>query len=137
MMIFDLDGTLRNTSGSEHLVPDDITVAVNWIDWQHYVNEFGTVIPKIAELYSSIDSVVYIVTSSSFGTADWLNRNGILEPDYLIERDLEDNRSPFEYKKAFIDDNYHQIDLWVDDSTEVCDYAESLDIRVVRVNYEM
>ncbi|CAM0102783.1 polynucleotide kinase [Vibrio phage 159E36-2a] len=135
MIIFNLDGTLRNTSGSEHLVPDDITVARNWIPWQHYTNEHGTVIRNIAELYSSIDSTVYILTSSSFGTTDWLKRNGILEPDYLIERDLDDNRSPFEYTKAFIDDNYHQIELWVDDSTEVCDYAESLDIPVVRVSH--
>jgi FMN phosphatase YigB (HAD superfamily) len=136
MIVFDLDGTLRNTAGSEHLVPDDVTVAMNWIDWQHHVNENGTVIRHIAELYSSIDSTVYIVTSSSFGTAEWLKRQCILEPDFIIERELHDNRSPFEYKKAFIDDNYHQIELWVDDSDSVCDYAESLGIPVVRVNHD-
>lgn len=139
MIVFDLDSTLRNTKNDYPYTPfarkTDHLITTNWTDWQKYVNKNGKPVEKIVELYRSFycDNLMAIVTSSQFGTVDWLNKHDIPVPDGVIERNSDDNRSPYDYKKEFIDKNREKITLWVDDDQKICDYAESLKIPVIRV----
>jgi hypothetical protein len=136
MIVFDLDETLRNNNGCQHTIPADVTVNTNWDNWQRWVNQHGTVIPRVADLYDTLCrsfEYVHIVTRSRFGTEQWLMDNILPVCDYIQEGADDDNRSPFEYKKAYIDENKDEITLWVDDSAEVCDYARSLGINVMQV----
>lgn len=134
MIIFDLDRTLRDINGSEHLEPqgNQRTVNTNWHDWQHYVNSRGTPIQSTVNLFLSVSPNVTVLTSSQFGTSSWLYRHGLYPAD-IIERHYDDNRVPFEFKKDFIDTHRDDITLWVDDDAEVLDYVESLGILTVRV----
>lgn len=137
MIIFDLDNTLRNNDGSIIVVPEDKSIATNWIPWQHWVNEHGTPIDIPCKLFRELienGHTVGIVTSSSFGTEEWLRAHHLPEPHFIIERALDDNRHPQKYKEDFIIDNLGTITLWVDDSGKVCDFAELNEIPVVRVN---
>lgn len=132
MIVFDLDGTLRDITGSGHLVPDDPTVNVNWHDWQHYVNNHGTPIESTVRLFNRVCADTVVLTSSQFGTVSWLYRHGIF-PAEIIERNYDDHRSPFDYKVDFIQRHRDQIVLWVDDDNEVLNYVELLGIPTVRV----
>ena len=140
MIIFDLDGTLRNNAGSELHVPAGVNLAKNWVAWQKWVNENGTVIPNVAKLYRRLccSESVAIATSSQFGTHRWLANSKLPRPNRIVHRDPDDNRLGYEYKCDIIDDpsKYglgHSISLWVDDDAAVCDYAESKGILVIRV----
>lgn len=140
-IVFDLDGTLRDTEGSEGFIPVDVTKTEYWISWQNWVNAFGVPNNFVVEGYkknikacaSREDREVLILTSSMFGTREWLFTNNLPQPDRVIERDTSDNRSPFYYKKHYIDSHKEVIQLWIDDDMEVCDYVESLGIEVRRV----
>lgn len=138
MIIFDLDNTLRNNDGSLPFVPEDKTKAINWVPWQDWVNENGVPIERMCLLYMQLRQYypVAIVTSSSFGTKDWL-RDQHLPTCTIRERALDDDRDPFTYKRDFIDEHCNDITLWVDDSNRVCDYAESLGIPVIRVTSKL
>lgn len=134
MIVVDLDGTLRDSSCGDHLIPGDPTKARNWVEWQEYVNEHGTIIKKTASLINwiCIEAHVAVVTSSQFGTERWLNLNGI-SVDSIVERETNDDRNGFEFKKSFIDEYAKDIDLWIDDDEQVLDYVESLGILTVRI----
>lgn len=134
MIIVDLDGTLRDSSCGDHLMPDDPTKARNWLEWQEYVNEHGKLIKQTARLLEimHINAYVVVVTSSQFGTERWLNING-LAADAIIERERDDDRHGFKFKKSFIDEYANNIDLWIDDDAQVLDYVESLGILTVRI----
>lgn len=134
MIVFDLDGTLRNNIGSDILIPEDPTKAINWLPWQDFANKFGVPIQKIVDLYHYIyeSETVIILTNSQHGTLDWLDKHGINIPDSIQEREPDDNRSPFEFKRDFIDKNFGEIKLWVDDCKRVLDYVESKGVPVVR-----
>lgn len=132
MIVFDLDGVLRNTTGSEHLIPEDPTVNINWHDWQHHVNNHGTPIDSTVRLFNSVGPDTVVLTSSQFGTASWLYRHGIF-PAEIIERQHYDHRTPFDYKVDFIFHYRDQIVLWVDDDNEVLNYVELLGMPTVRV----
>lgn len=134
MIVFDLDRTLRDICGSEHLEPHGIhrTVNANWRDWQCYVNSQCVPSKSTVDLFLSVSPGITVLTSSQFGTTDWLYSHGLFPAD-IIEREHDDHRTPFEYKKDFIDAHRDEITLWVDDDTEVLDYVESLGILTVRV----
>ena len=135
MIVFDLDGTLRNNKGSQHHVPEDVTKAANWVQWQQWVNKNGTLVNPMVALYNRLhnNNCIAVVTSSQFGTREWLHKNGLGSPNISVERNRNDNRNGFDYKKEFIDNYRCKITLWVDDDAKVCDYVESLGIPVVRV----
>ena len=140
MIIFDLDNTLRHTADDQPHTPfahgtchKDQT---NWVQWQHFANENGQPIERMVQFYELMHTVtdtIYIVTSSQFGTAEWLDSFDITQPDVICERKPGDNHSGLAYKKNYIDMWVECITLWVDDCTETCDYVESLGIPVVRV----
>lgn len=134
MIVFDLDRTLRDIRGSEHLEPQgkQRTENTNWHDWQHYVNNHGKPIASTVRLFHSLKGDVTVLTSSQFGTTTWLYSHGLFPAD-IIEREHDDHRTPFEYKNDFIDAHRDEITLWVDDDTEVLDYVESLGVLTVRV----
>ncbi len=134
MIVFDLDRTLRDITGSEHLEPQGIHrgININWHDWQHYVNNHGTPIESTVRLFNRVSPDITVLTSSQFGTASWLYRHGLYPAD-IVERHYDDTRTPFDYKVDFIQRHVDQIVLWVDDDTEVLDYVESLGIPTVRV----
>lgn len=134
-IVFDLDDTLRSTAGSEHLVPANVTRTENWLLWQDYVNRYGRRIePVVALYYQCVTTPTLILTSSQCGTAEWLTSNGINQPTAIIERPRDEHRSSFDFKREWVDENVHQIALWVDDHVKMCDYVESLGIPVVRVS---
>lgn len=139
MIVFDVDKTLRHTKNDYSHTPfakkTDSLNSENWVEWQEFVNKNGKPVEKIVELYRSFycDNLMAIVTSSQFGTLDWLTKNEIAIPDVLVERKPGNNLKPFEFKKNFIDTNREKITLWVDDDVKTCDYAESLKIPVIRV----
>ena len=138
MIVFDLDSTLRNNGVDEQHTPfthgTDHTVNENWRHWQLFVNATGKPIRKTVRLYNQfVYSDTVILTSSQFGTSDWLSKNGIELPDLIRERKSGDTKQGLDYKKPFIDKYRNDIILWVDDHTETCDYVESLGIPVVRV----
>ena len=139
MIVFDLDNTLRNTEGDYPYTPFALATdpgdMTNWVTWQKFVNDNGIPIERIVKLYHAIhecDAIV-ILTSSQFGTLEWLNKHDIKIPDGIEERSIGNNLSITEYKKPFIDENKNDITLWVDDCIKTCDYVESLGIPVVRV----
>lgn len=135
MVVFDLDNTLRDSSCGDHMIPQDVTKARNWIEWQSYVNEHGDIIQATLRLYRllhHLDKKV-VVTSSQFGTQEWLDKYGI-EMDWIVERDEYDDRHGFDFKMSFIDSYSSQIELWIDDDPKVLDYVESLGILNVRIN---
>lgn len=134
MVVFDLDDTLRDASCGAHLIPDDVTKARNWIGWQRYVNEHGDIIHATMRLYRLLHHFdrKAVVTSSQFGTEEWLDKCG-LEFDWIVERDKNDDRHGFDFKKSFIDSYRSEIELWVDDDSRVLDYVESLGILTVRI----
>ena len=139
MIVFDLDNTLRKTEGDYPYTPfglgSDSGDMVNWVTWQKFVNDNGVPIEHIVKLYHTIyecDAIV-ILTSSQFGTREWLCKYDITIPDGIEERSVGNNLSSTEYKKPFIDENKDDITLWVDDCIKTCDYVESLGIPVVRV----
>lgn len=137
MIIFDLDDTLRTTKQSSHMIPADPSRTENWLAWQDHVVNHGRPIFPVHLLYKScmyrgLYSTV-ILTSSQFGTQQWLEMNELPLPGQIIERHPNDHSTPFEFKRRFIDENHGSITLWIDDHTEVCDYAESHGIKVIRV----
>lgn len=139
MIVFDLDNTLRSAVNDYVHTPfalgTDPSKMTNWVTWQHFVNENGVPVDHIIKLYHQIyecDAIV-ILTSSQFGTLEWLNKHSIYIPDGIEERQTGNNLSSTEYKKPFIDGNKNDITLWVDDCVKTCDYVESLGIPVVRV----
>jgi len=134
-IVFDLDNTLRSTAGSEHLVPDDVTLAKNWLPWQEYISKHGKPIPQMVSLYESLcqSNDVLILTSGQFGTKEWLEFNRVSPCPTILERPRDENRSSFDFKRQWVDENAHQISLWVDDHVKMCDYVESLGIPVIRV----
>ncbi|UUW39243.1 hypothetical protein [Vibrio phage Artemius] len=135
MIIFDLDDTLRTTDQSSHLIPADPSRTENWLAWQDHVVNNGVGIEEGIRLYLmyKYGLVTIILTSSQFGTQQWLEMNELPLPDQIFERHPNDHSTPFEFKKRFIDENHGNITLWIDDHTEVCDYAESRGITVIRV----
>lgn len=143
LVVFDLDNTLRNNEGSAHVIPMNLglsmDVAANWAPWQHYVNEMSPTIPYMADLYTSmcVDSKyeVWIITSSSFGTRDWLQKHGLPLPKYLHERAITDNASPREFKESVVEDLLPTITLWVDDCPKMCAYMRDKNIKVLQVTH--
>ena len=139
MIVFDLDNTLRDVSNADHLIPSDRTRQENWIEWQKYVNYNSLPIKDMVDVYKEKIATgrdVVIVTSSSFGTYGWLNDHEIPTPYDIHEREVGDNRSALDLKKQWIDGNQSRIELLVDDDIDVCDYAESESINVMRVGQE-
>ena len=82
MIVFDLDRTLRDITGSEHLEPQGIHrgINTNWHDWQHYVNNYGTPIKSTVRLFNRVSPDITVLTSSQFGTSSWL---------YYYDKNLE------------------------------------------------
>lgn len=134
MIVFDLDDTLRDTRKSNFLAPKGKSSTSNysWFPWQVHVNQHGFPIEPIAQLFKSMGSDVIVVTSSVFGSYEWLYRHGLF-PAYVVERDVDDHRTPYDLKVDFILRHLGEIDLWVDDNIEVLDFVESLGIPTVRV----
>lgn len=133
MIVFDLDGTLRNNAGDDHVIPNDKTKAHNWIEWQEWVNENGKPIDKTVKLYKHFClSVIYVVTNSQFGTREWIASVGLFA-DCVVERSADDHRHHHDFKRDWIDSHRNEIELWVDDDPVVLGYAESLGILTVRV----
>ena len=122
IIVYDLDGTLRDTSCGDPYVPEDKSKPENWVEWQHYVNRYGTRLPEYKSYNKDICGCkdVFIVTSSQFGTKDWLVGNVMLLPDKIVERELDDCRHPVVYKKEWIDKHHADVVKWVDDNIEVC-----------------
>lgn len=137
IIVYDLDGTLRDTSCGDPYVPEDKSKPENWAEWQHEVNESGTRLPMCCNYNKDVCDLkdVFIVTSSQFGTEDWLEANAMFQPDKIIERELGDCRHPVVYKKEWIDKYHADVVKWVDDSKEVCDYIRGCypHIEVVEV----
>lgn len=139
MIVFDLDNTLRDVRGGGEFVPADTTKTENWNDWQIWANNNGTPIKENVEFYEECikaSKEVWIVTGSTFGTQSWLFEHGISEPYRIVERSMEDNRTPFDYKTLMIGQLLYDdvdLDLWVDDALDVCDYAESKCVNVQRI----
>lgn len=142
MIIFDLDDTLRTTKQSSHMIPADPSRTENWLAWQDHVVNNGVGVEEGISYYFYYLKVrqvlgngltLKILTSSQFGTQQWLEMNELPLPDQIIERHPNDHSTPLEFKKRFIDENLGNITLWIDDHTEVCDYAESHGITVIRV----
>lgn len=142
LVIFDLDNTLRNNEGSAHMIPANLglsmNIAAHWAPWQDYANENGTPIEYMCSLYESmVDDPQYkvmIVTSSSFGTTQWLAKHSLPQPQGLIERNILDNRSPSSFKRDIID-GMMSIHLWVDDCPTMCKYAREKEIKVLQVTH--
>lgn len=136
MIIFDLDKTLRTNDGGDIYIPE-VQLASNWVDWQYHVNKHGKPIEKTVKLFNELSSLndIIILTSSQFGTLEWLEDNNInvYKNNTIIERQINDNRSCFQYKKDFIDIHKDEITLWIDDNDEVCDYVRSLNILVIQI----
>lgn len=126
IIVYDLDNTLRDTSCGGPYIPKYKSKTENWICWQGCVNDYGKTLPTcnsyMVECTQDKIQDVYILTSSTFGTQDWLNANCLPMPDRIIEREMNDNRDPFTYKKEWIDKHNAYILKWVDDSQKVCDY---------------
>ncbi len=140
MIVFDLDGTLRITKNDEKFTPyakgTDPSDPANWLDWQEFANANGQPNGRFVRLYTDVCSTsatVYVVTSSQFGSLDWLNRYRLPTPYSIVERNSADWSSGLAYKKPFIDRRRNQITLWVDDHPATCDYVESFDIPTLRV----
>ena len=141
IIVYDLDGTLRDGNCANHLVPEDKSNPVHWAEWQHHVNEYGITLPACADYRGDVkytDSTgnnVYILTSSQFGTRIWLDNEDLPQPDKVIERCVQDGRHPVQYKKDWLIRNAHDVVKWVDDSKEVCDYVSTTypHIEVVQV----
>jgi hypothetical protein len=145
MIVFDLDGCLRNNDGCEHTVPDDMSRAEHWLEWQRWVNENGKPIKPIVGLFESFSLAcndydenwhdLVILTNSQFGTRRWLNSVEVSVSSDLtiIEREHDDHRHPHDFKRDFIDSNRDDIELWVDDDPVILDYVEKLGIPVIRV----
>lgn len=138
MIVFDLDGTLRNNDGCEHTVPDDKSRAEHWLEWQRWVNENGKPIKPIVGLFNWAiihGGVVKILTNSQFGTRQWLldNTDYFYGACHIIEREFDDHRHPHQFKRNWIDANRDDIELWVDDDPVILDYVEKLGIPVIRV----
>lgn len=140
MIVYDLDGTLRDTTPADEFVPEDPSKQENWHGWQIAVNGWGTPIADVVEQYKKDcagDEHVRIVTSSAFGTQEWLRKHGLPQPTHIIERGEGDNRLPLNYKLDFVEKNLVCITKWVDDSAKVCDYLNEHypDIKVVKVTH--
>lgn len=146
MIVFDLDGTLRDITGCEHTMPDDKSRAEHWLEWQRWVNTNGKPNEPIMRLFVdmlTLNHSLKIVTNSQFGTFRWLKgylpvwlRDDIKDGVDIIERDPDDHRHPHDFKRQWIDDNIEIIDLWIDDDPVILDYVESLGIPTVRVKIE-
>lgn len=135
MIIFDLDSTLRSVKCSNHLIPEDITVSLNWVEWQKHVNENSVPIDHVVTLYKGLynDNDILLVTSSMFGTAQWFIKHDIGLPDGIIERDKTDNRTPEEYKMDWIKKYIDLIDMWIDDNEIVCEFTRKMKIPTIQV----
>lgn len=123
IVVFDLDNTLRDVSAFSFLEPDDKTKTANWKDWQTAVCMRAPALDNFAVKFYDLcchseKSVTYIVTSSSFGTFQWLNLNNLPHPDHIIERMESDNSTPLELKRNFFKRKKGMIDVYIDDSLE-------------------
>lgn len=143
MIIFDLDNTLRHTKDDYPHTPfakgKCPEQQCNWVQWQHFANDTGQPIQHMVKFYEMMRKLeletITIVTSSQFGTKEWMLAKGLTMPDSIIERQPNDNLSGVDYKKQYIKLWKDKITLWVDDHIETCDYVESLNIPVVRVKH--
>ena len=143
LVIFDLDNTLRDNKGSGHMIPSalglSMDVAANWAPWQVYVNENSQPISYMMRIYTLMcvdpETEVWIVTSSSFGTKEWITKHGYVQPDFINERSITDNEAPFEYKKGIVDGMERTIDLWVDDCPKMCSLMRKEGVKVLQVTH--
>ena len=141
IIVYDLDGTLRDGTCANHLIPEDKSNPPKWVGWQYYVAEHGTVLTACADYIRDVkyaDSrgdTAYILTSSQFGTSIWLDNNNLPQPRKIIERNIHDRRHQVQYKKDWLSENAHDVVKWVDDSHEVCEYVRETHshIEVVQV----
>ncbi|QGT52236.1 hypothetical protein [Vibrio phage MZH0603] len=137
IIVYDLDGTLRDTSCGDPYIPEDKTKPDNWVEWQRYVNRKGEYLPTYRHYARDLAArkEVYILTNSQFGTAHWLKHSGLSQPDKIIERKLDDRRHPVKYKVDWIDKHHADVVKWVDDCKDVCDYIREHypHIEVVKV----
>lgn len=138
MIVYDLDGTLRDTTPADNYVPEDPSKQENWIPWQVAVNELGTPIADVVEEYKEACAgreEVRIVTSSSFGTQAWLEKHNLPQPSEIHERRDGNNERPMNLKKHFLAIWGNEITQWIDDSEEVCDFVRDYhsSIEVVKV----
>ena len=135
-VVFDLDNTLRDSTIADHAAPtwNDQTTE-DWLPWQMIAN-YGDPIPHMVEMFNMCVSAgleVHVVTSSQHGTAKWLEDNG-LNAHTVVERESGDNRSPYDYKRDYLTENYTSIHMWFDDDMKVCKFAKSLGVNVYHVN---
>lgn len=125
IIVYDLDGTLRDSSCADHLIPEDKSKTESWLKWQVAVNRDGGKLPTCEYYEEDIEEAlaeVFILTSSQFGTRHWLVDMCLYQPHAIIERDTNDCRHPVEFKYAWIDTHYDEVVKWVDDDADVCDY---------------
>jgi len=146
IIVYDLDDTLRDTSCAVDLIPEDKSKQENWVEWQECVNYQGSTITPVVHMYNADirdtrrrNDGVWIVTSSQFGTKEWLYNRGIRDPDVLVERKSADNRHPVQYKKDWLSKRACDVVKWVDDNQEVCDFIRETypHIEVVQVNKDL
>ena len=143
MIVCDLDKTLRDTSPFDSMAPIDTSAAINWVDWQNAVNTQALPYPHAEKLLACLSGMdeegknqrrLCIVTSSQRGTYDWLCAHGIgAYFDIIIERKPNDDRTPREFKLAFVKEHCNDIELWVDDDHDVCREVEKMGIPVLLV----
>lgn len=138
--IYDLDGTLRSEDQSHHMRPDDVSKARKWLPWQEHINALGVPITSNVKQYMQDVKTkrVVILTSSQFGTLQWLNEHRLPKPYAIIERQFFDNRPPIIMKHDYIGELYsagYTIVEWVDNCNEMCNGVSELynNIEVVRV----
>lgn len=143
LAVFDLDNTLRDNAGSGHMIPSELGlsmgIAAHWAPWQQYVLENSPAIDYMFDIYANfVDDMefeVWVITSSTFGTKEWLNLRGFPEPDRIIERSILDNRSPTEYKESVVDNLEDRIYLWVDDCPKLCEKMRKRGVKVIQVTH--
>lgn len=138
IIVHDLDGTLRDTSCGDKYIPENKTKPKNWREWQHHVNLYGVPLPTCCSYTEDVrgGKNVFIVTSSQFGAAYWLEKRDLPQPNEIIERAPDDCRHPVVYKKEWIDKHHTDVVKWVDDCKDVCDYIRNTypHIEVVEVS---
>lgn len=134
-VVFDLDGTLRDSSIADHAIPKwNNATTEDWLPWQMIANH-GDPIPHMVAMFNlCVDAGydIHVVTSSQHSTEQWLEDNNMY-PNVITERQPGDNRKPFDYKRDYLRKHKDVIHMWFDDDLKVCQFAKSLCINVYHV----
>jgi len=138
--VFDLDGTVFDSSPRDHLIPADPSTTDNWTEWNRACH-LDTVIEPVAIIASALvkagHTVRYVTSRCEDGMVETMTAitDAGLPMGYLHMRSIGDNRSHVDVKKDMFAtlSETHNIIAAFEDQQDNVDALSSLGYTMIKV----